>query len=92
MLGQVYTIAGVAASAWRRTGRNSFTPADNYNGAVPVVTYVLTDGSSTNASTLSISVTPVTDDFSDNDEQVTIDEDSGEKTGNVIDGVSSMAR
>ncbi|MBX9566177.1 hypothetical protein FKF78_11855 [Aeromonas hydrophila] len=38
--------------------------------------------------TLSISVTPVTDDFSDNDEQVTIDEDSGEKTGNVIDGVS----
>ncbi|MBX9566171.1 hypothetical protein FKF78_11825 [Aeromonas hydrophila] len=30
----------------------------------------------------------MTDDFSDNDEQVTIDEDSGEKTGNVIDGVS----
>ncbi|MFM5334409.1 choice-of-anchor K domain-containing protein [Aeromonas veronii] len=53
-----------------------------------MVTYVLTDGSSTNESTLSISVTPVNDDFTDNDEQVTISEDSGEKTGNVIDGVS----
>ncbi|TEY43423.1 hypothetical protein CIG14_22415, partial [Aeromonas veronii] len=42
----------------------------------------------TNESTLSISVTPVNDDFTDNDEQVTISEDSGEKTGNVIDGVS----
>ncbi len=87
-LGQVYTIAGVGSFSLAANGAYSFTPADNYNGAVPVVTYVLTDGSSTNASTLSISVTPVTDDFSDNDEQVTIDEDSGEKTGNVIDGVS----
>ncbi len=88
VLGQVYTIAGVGSFSLAANGAYSFTPVDNYNGAVPVVTYVLTDGSSTNASTLSISVTPVTDDFSDNDEQVTIDEDSGEKTGNVIDGVS----
>ncbi|MBX9566180.1 hypothetical protein FKF78_11870 [Aeromonas hydrophila] len=92
VLGQVYTIAGVGSFSLAANGAYSFTPADNYNGAVPVVTYVLTDGSSTNASTLSISVTPVTDDFSDNDEQVTIDEDSGEKTGNVIDGVSVDGR
>ncbi|MBX9566173.1 hypothetical protein FKF78_11835 [Aeromonas hydrophila] len=57
-----------AASAWRRTGRTA-SPRGQLQRRVPVVTYVLTDGSSTNASTLSISVTPVTDDFSDNDEQ-----------------------
>ncbi|TEY70211.1 hypothetical protein CIG16_22170, partial [Aeromonas veronii] len=88
VLGQVYTIAGVGSFSLAANGAYSFTPAANYNGAVPVVTYVLTDGSSTNESTLSISVTPVNDDFTDNDEQVTISEDSGEKTGNVIDGVS----
>ncbi|MBX9566178.1 hypothetical protein FKF78_11860 [Aeromonas hydrophila] len=87
VLGQVYTIAVWQLQPGGERGVQLHS-ADNYNGAVPVVTYVLTDGSSTNASTLSISVTPVTDDFSDNDEQVTIDEDSGEKTGNVIDGVS----
>ncbi|MBX9566164.1 hypothetical protein FKF78_11790 [Aeromonas hydrophila] len=79
-----------AASAWRRTGVQ-LHPADNYNGAVPVVTYVLTDGSSTNASTLSISVTPVTDDFSDNDEQVTIDEDSARRLATSLMACRSMA-
>ncbi len=51
MLGQVYTIAGGQLQPGGERAY-SFTPADNYNGAVPVVTYVLTDGSSTNASTL----------------------------------------
>ncbi|WP_429068144.1 Ig-like domain-containing protein [Aeromonas bestiarum] len=61
VLGQVYTIAGVGSFCLAVNGAYSFTPAENYNGAVPVVTYVLTDGSSTNESTLSISVTPVND-------------------------------
>ncbi|AYK19286.1 retention module-containing protein [Aeromonas veronii] len=88
VLGQVYTIAGVGSFSLAANGAYSFTPAANWNGTVPPVSYTLTDGSSTNASTLSITVTPVNDDFTDNDEQVTISEDSGEKTGNVIDGVS----
>nr|WP_148726323.1 choice-of-anchor K domain-containing protein [Aeromonas veronii] len=61
VLGQVYTIAGVGSFSLAANGAYSFTPAANYNGAVPVVTYVLTDGSSTNESTLSITVTPVND-------------------------------
>uniref|UniRef100_UPI003D20C6BC choice-of-anchor K domain-containing protein n=1 Tax=Aeromonas veronii TaxID=654 RepID=UPI003D20C6BC len=89
VLGQVYTIAGVGSFSLAANGAYSFTPAANYNGAVPVVTYVLTDGSGpTDSSTLSITVTPVNDDFTDNNEQVTISEDSGTKSGNVIDGVS----
>ncbi|MGL5468473.1 MAG: Ig-like domain-containing protein, partial [Shewanella sp.] len=43
-------------------GNYSFTPAANYNGSVPVITYVLTDGSGpTVTSTLTINVTPVDD-------------------------------
>ena len=62
VLGQVYTIAGVGSFSLAANGAYSFTPAANYNGAVPVVTYVLTDGSGpTDSSTLSITVTPVND-------------------------------
>ena len=32
----------------------TFTPVANYNGAVPVATYTLTDGSSSDTSTLTI--------------------------------------
>ena len=66
----------------------TFTPNANYNGPVPVATYTLTDGSGIDdTSTLTISVTPVNDNFSDADELVTIDEDTL-ATGNVIDGSS----
>ncbi|QDE29861.1 cadherin-like domain-containing protein [Shewanella polaris] len=45
-------------------GVYTFTPVANYNGAVPVITYTLTDGSGANdTSTLSLTVTPVNDDF-----------------------------
>ena len=69
-------------------GAYTFTPNANYNGPVPVATYTLTDGSGIDdTSTLTISVTPVNDNFSDADELVTIDEDTL-ATGNVIDGSS----
>src|SRR5690606_10879436 len=38
-----------------------FIPVANYNGPVPVATYNMTDGSSGDSSTLTISVTPVND-------------------------------
>ena len=82
-LGQPITISGVGTFTLSENGAYSFTPAANFNGDVPEVTYVLTDGSSTDSSTLNIGVTPVNDDFTDNNESITIDEDSGETTGNV---------
>ncbi|MEL4389838.1 beta strand repeat-containing protein, partial [Shewanella xiamenensis] len=88
VLGQAYVISGVGSFTLNANGSYSFTPVANYNGTVPVITYVLTDGSSTDSSTLSITVTPVNDDFTDNNEVVSIAEDSGAKTGNVIDGSS----
>ncbi|MBA6399993.1 cadherin-like domain-containing protein, partial [Colwellia sp. BRX10-4] len=43
-------------------GSYTFTPNDNFNGAVPVITYIVTDGAGdTQSSTLTISVTPVSD-------------------------------
>jgi hypothetical protein len=43
-------------------GDYTFTPAPDYNGAVPLVTYTLTDGSGTDdTSTLSITVDPAND-------------------------------
>ncbi|WP_265431639.1 type I secretion C-terminal target domain-containing protein, partial [Aeromonas salmonicida] len=61
VLGQAYTIAGVGSLSLAADGVYNFTPVANYNGTVPVVSYTLTDGSSTNDSTLSITVTPVND-------------------------------
>ncbi|MCJ8305303.1 retention module-containing protein, partial [Shewanella sp.] len=91
--GSDITIANVGTFSLNSQGDYTFTPAANYNGTVPVITYSLTDGSSAvgssdETSTLSINVTPVNDDFTDNNEVLTIAEDSPEVNGNVIDGTS----
>ena len=69
-------------------GSYSFTPNDNFNGAVPVITYTVTDGAGdTTESTLTINVTPVSD-LSDNNETVTVAEDTP-ATGNVLDNAAT---
>ncbi|MBA6362058.1 tandem-95 repeat protein, partial [Colwellia sp. BRX8-2] len=69
-------------------GSYTFTPNDNFNGAVPVITYTVTDGAGdTQSSTLTISVTPVSD-LSDDSETVTIAEDTT-ATGNVLDNAAT---
>ncbi|MBD2717893.1 Ig-like domain-containing protein [Synechococcus sp. FACHB-909] len=89
-LGSPITIAGVGSLTIAANGSYSFTPAANYNGPVPLVTYAVTDGSGANdASTLSITVTPVNDDFSDANETLSIAEDSGTTTGNLLAGTTS---
>ncbi|MBA6385266.1 cadherin-like domain-containing protein, partial [Colwellia sp. BRX10-9] len=66
----------------------TFTPNDNFNGAVPVISYTITDGAGdTEISTLTISVTPVSD-LSDDSETVTIAEDTT-ATGNVLDNAET---
>ncbi|MBA6354166.1 tandem-95 repeat protein, partial [Colwellia sp. BRX8-2] len=69
-------------------GSYTFTPNDNFNGAVPVITYTVTDGAGdTQSSTLTISVTPVSD-LSDDNETVTVAEDTT-ATGNVLDNAET---
>ncbi|POF38556.1 hypothetical protein B0D71_30585, partial [Pseudomonas laurylsulfativorans] len=88
--GQTATIANVGTLVIGTNGAYTFTPAANYNGTVPTVTYTVTDGSGTDdTSTLNISVTPVDDSFTDANESVTTAEDTA-VTGSVLTGTSSV--
>ncbi|NQZ81639.1 MAG: retention module-containing protein [Colwellia sp.] len=69
-------------------GSYTFIPTDNYNDAVPVVTYTVLDGAGdTVTSTLSISITPVADIVDGNEEETTLEDTT--LTGNVLDNASS---
>ncbi|WP_223544017.1 tandem-95 repeat protein, partial [Pseudomonas sp. BF-B-28] len=88
--GQTATIANVGTLVIGANGAYTFTPAANYNGTVPTVTYTVTDGSGSNdTSTLNISVTPVNDNFADANETVSTLEDTA-LTGSVLTGTSSV--
>ncbi|WP_223504915.1 cadherin-like domain-containing protein, partial [Pseudomonas sp. BF-R-24] len=88
--GQTATIANVGTLVIAANGTYTFTPAENYNGSVPTVSYTVTDGSGSNVtSTLTISVTPVDDSFTDLSESVTTAEDTA-VTGSVLTGTSSV--
>jgi Mg-chelatase subunit ChlD len=88
--GQTATITNVGSLAIGANGAYTFTPAENYNGSVPTVSYTVTDGSGSNVtSTLNINVTPVDDSFTDASERVTTAEDTA-VTGSVLTGTSSV--
>lgn len=71
-------------------GAHTFTPAANYNGTVPTVTYTVTDGSGPNdTSTLNISVTSVNDVLTGARAIVSTLEDTA-LSGSVLTGTSSV--
>ncbi|WP_295009526.1 retention module-containing protein, partial [uncultured Dechloromonas sp.] len=56
------TIAGVGTITINADGGYSFVPDANYAGAIPVITYTVSDGNGgTDISTLTLSMTPVND-------------------------------
>ena len=84
VLGQAINLAGVGQFTLFNDGDYSFTPVANFNGRVPQITYTLTDGSgNNNSSTLTLDVTPVNDDFTDENEIIALNEDTT-ATGNII--------
>ncbi|WP_414925331.1 cadherin-like domain-containing protein, partial [Pseudomonas sp. IT-P291] len=88
--GQTATIANVGTLVIGTSGAYTFTPDANYNGAVPTVSYTVTDGSGSNVtSTLNIDITPVDDSFTDLSETVSTPEDTA-VTGSVLTGTSSV--
>ncbi|MCD8413580.1 beta strand repeat-containing protein, partial [Tenacibaculum finnmarkense] len=62
-----------------------FAPETNYNGTVPTINYVVTDGTNTDDADVVIRVTAVNDTFDDLDETSTGLEEATQ-TGNVLDG------
>ncbi|MEZ5769241.1 MAG: cadherin-like domain-containing protein [Paracoccaceae bacterium] len=60
--GETATIPGVGELTIYATGAYDFTPAENFNGPVPQVTYTISDGEGgTDTATLDLAVTPVND-------------------------------
>ncbi|WEJ73465.1 retention module-containing protein [Pseudomonas sp. PSE14] len=85
--GQSATISGVGSFTLGSDGDYSFTPATNWNGSVPQITYTTNTGSS---STLNITVTPVNDaPIALNDGPVTVTEDT-QASGNVLQNDSDV--
>ncbi|WP_148714755.1 tandem-95 repeat protein [Chitinolyticbacter meiyuanensis] len=82
--GQTATIAGVGSLTINGNGSYSFVPAANYNGPVPVATYTVSDGTTTATSTLTLNVTAVADPTVTAPDTLTVAEDSGTSTGNVL--------
>ena len=57
--GQTATIPNVGTVVVNTDGTYTFTPAPNYSGTVPTITYTVSDGTATVPGTLDISVTSV---------------------------------
>ena len=87
--GQTATIATKGTIRVNADGSYLFTPVANYNGAVPVVTYTLTDGAITSTSTLTLTVNAVNDAPVAADDTVTVAEDNA-ATGNVLTNDSDV--
>jgi len=59
--GTTATITGVGSLVVNTDGTYTFTPAANWNGTVPQISYVVSDGQTTSTATLDIDVLPVND-------------------------------
>ncbi|MBN2817221.1 MAG: tandem-95 repeat protein, partial [Campylobacterales bacterium] len=60
-LGEALTIANVGSIEINSDGSYTFIPLANYNGSVPVINYTVSNGESTDDSSLSITVVPQND-------------------------------
>ncbi|MDG2616960.1 DUF4347 domain-containing protein, partial [Thermoleptolyngbya sichuanensis XZ-Cy5] len=88
--GDTANIPGVGTLTINANGTFTFTPAPNYNGPVPPVSYVVSDGNGgTDTSTLSITVTPVNDPPIDGDETLSVAEDNP-LTGNLLSNATDV--
>ncbi|MEC4739514.1 Ig-like domain-containing protein [Shewanella sp. E94] len=87
--GQIVNINGVGSIVINANGNYTFTPVLNFSGTAPIFSYILTDGSSTDNSTLTINVTATDDPVSiTTPAKITLDESelSG-GTGTEVDPV-----
>ena len=85
--GQTAILIGVGTVTVATNGTYLFTPEPNWHGVVPVIGYTT---NTDKQSTLSITVTPVDDSFTDANESITVAEDSSATTGSVLTGTSSV--
>ncbi|WP_200891464.1 retention module-containing protein [Aeromonas hydrophila] len=92
-VGTSVTIDGIGTLVVNGDGSFTFTPAPNYDGAVPPVVYTVTDGTDTVQSTLELTITPVND-LADEGENIVVTEDavvSGNLLDNTVDNDGPQA-
>ncbi|KAI9549925.1 hypothetical protein GHT06_004510 [Daphnia sinensis] len=82
-IGVTKTIPNVGTIRVNSDGTFTFTPAPNYNGTVPVITYTVSDGTLNDTGALSLTVTAVNDAPVAVDDIVNATEDTP-ITGNVL--------
>lgn len=75
-LGTPFVIANVGSFTLASDGSYTFTPLLNYTGAVPVVSYTLSDGQTTATAKLTIGITAVNDPPVASNDSVTVLEDT----------------
>lgn len=90
-VGTPVALPGVGNLNMAADGSYTFTPAPNFHGTLPTITYTATDGAVTGSATLDVVVTPVNDPPVANDDHPLkqLTEDNGQRTfvtGNVIAG------
>ncbi|MEQ1686591.1 MAG: VCBS domain-containing protein, partial [Burkholderiaceae bacterium] len=66
--GSTATLPGIGTLVMLANGSYTFTPAPNFNGAVPAIGYTTTDGTATSSATLTLSVTAQNDAPTANDD------------------------
>ncbi len=81
--GQTATIPGVGTITVNADGSYTFTPATGFTGDVPLITYTVTDGNSTDTADIDIYVAPVNQAPTATPDTKTVNEDSV-ATGNVL--------
>ena len=90
-VGTPVTIAGVGDITINADGSYSFDPADNFNGAVPLIVYTVTDGQGGfDTSTLQLTMTPVNDDPVAVDDAVTVAETETVSGSVLVDNGSGV--
>ncbi|WP_241321806.1 tandem-95 repeat protein, partial [Belliella aquatica] len=83
--GGTYDIAGVGTLTMAKDGSFTFTPAENYNGPVPPITYTIADNEgATDSASLNIAVSPINDNPVAVNDLVSTD-DQTPVGGNVLD-------
>ncbi|RZI93964.1 MAG: tandem-95 repeat protein, partial [Variovorax sp.] len=80
--GQTANLAGIGTLVINPNGTFTFTPAFNYNGAVPVATYTVSDGALSSTAALSVTITALNAPVGVNDTATTLEDNP--VSGNVL--------
>nr|WP_297459345.1 retention module-containing protein [uncultured Halomonas sp.] len=78
--GETAELEGIGSLIVNGDGSYTFTPAENYNGPVPTVTYTVSDGELTDTATLDLTVEAV------NDAPVAVDDTGSGVEDSIIEG------